>query len=84
MPLPKLPLVQRNFALITIEQKREIDNRFTEEECLMEPQEFREIVMEMTIQNGFDSFVRLLNLSCGKSYFGKRCMIFMVLCRPNS
>jgi hypothetical protein len=49
MPLPKLPLVQRNFALITIEQKREIDDRFTEEECLMEPQEFREIVMEMTI-----------------------------------
>ncbi len=78
MPLPKLPLGQRDFALITIEQKRELDNRFTEEECLMEPQEFREIVMEMTIQNGFDSFVRLLNLSCGKSYFGKRCMIFVV------
>jgi hypothetical protein len=34
--------------------------------------------MEMTIQNGLDSFVRLLNLSCGMSYFGKRCMIFVV------
>jgi hypothetical protein len=78
MPLPKLQLGQRDVALITIEQKREIDNRFTEEECLMKPQEFREIIMEMTIQNGFDSFVRLLNLSCRKSYFGKRCMIFMV------
>jgi hypothetical protein len=78
MPLPKLPLSQRDLALITIEQKRAIDNRFTEEECLMEPQQFREIVMEMTIQNGFDSFVRLLNLSCKKSYFRKRCMIFVV------
>ncbi len=74
----KLPLGQRDFALTTIEQKREIDNWFTEEECLMEPQEFREIVMEMTIQNGFDSFVRLLNLSCGKSCYGKRCMIVVV------
>jgi hypothetical protein len=36
------------------------------------------MVIEMTIQNGFDSFVRLLNLSCRKSYFGKRCMIFVV------
>ncbi len=59
MPLPKLPLGQRDFALITIEQKREIDNRFTEEECLMESQEFREIVMEMTIQNGFDSICEI-------------------------
>ncbi len=75
MPLPKTPLGQRDFALIIIKQKRETDNRFTEDECLMEPQEFREIVMEMTIQNGFDSFVRLINLSCGN---GKRCMIFVV------
>ena len=78
MPLPKTPLGQCDFALITIEQKREIDNRFTEEECLMEPQEFREMIIEMMTQKGFDSFVRLLILSCGKSYFGKRCMIFVV------
>jgi hypothetical protein len=69
---------QRDFELITIEQKRDIDDRFTGEECLMEPQEFREMVIEMMTQNGFDSFVRLLILSCGKSYFGKRCMIFVV------
>jgi hypothetical protein len=61
MPLPKLPLSQHDFALIIIEQKREIDNRVTDKKCLMELQELREIVMEMTIQNGFDSFVRLLN-----------------------
>jgi hypothetical protein len=78
MPLPQSPMGQHDFALTTIEQKRDIDNRFTKEECLMEPQEFREMVIEMTTQNGFDSFVRLLILSCGKSYFGKRCKIFVV------
>ena len=78
MPLPILPFGQCDFALITIEQKRDIDNRFTEEECLMKPQEFREMVLQMLIQNGFDSYVRLLILSCGKSFFRKRCMIFVV------
>ena len=69
MNLPQSPMGQHDFVLTTIEQKRDIDNRFTKEECLMEPQEFREMVIEMTTQNGFDSFVRLLILSCGKSYF---------------
>jgi hypothetical protein len=79
MPLPKSPLGHRDFALITSDQKADIDNMFTEEEeCLMEPQEFRNMVIEMTIDNGFDSFVRLLILSCGKSYFGKKCMMFVV------
>ena len=78
MPLPQSPSGQCDFALITMEQKRDIDNRFTEEECLMEPQQFRDMVIEMTIQNGFDSFVRLLVLSCGKSHFGKRCMMFVI------
>ena len=36
------------------------------------------MVIEMTIHNGFDSFVRLLVLSCGKSHFGKRCMMFVI------
>ena len=79
MPLPKSPLGQRDFALITMDQKQVIDNMFTDEdELLMEPQLFRDMVLEMSIENGFDSFVRMLVLSCGTSYFGKKCMMFVV------
>jgi hypothetical protein len=79
MPLPKSPSGHQDFALITIDQKEDIDNMFTvEEEELMDPQEFRDMVIDMTIENGFDSFVRLLVLSCGTTYFGKRCMMFIV------
>ena len=79
MPLPKSLLGHQDFALITINQKVEIDNIFfNEEETLMEPHAFRDMVIDMTIENGFDSFVRLLVLSCGTSYFGKKCMMFVV------
>ena len=40
MPLPKSPSGHQDFALITMDQKEDIDNMFTdEEEYLMEPQE---------------------------------------------
>jgi hypothetical protein len=79
MPLPKSPLGQRDFALITMDQKQVIDNMFIDEdELLMEPQLFRDMVLEMSIENGFDSFVRMLVLSCGTLYFGKKCMMFVV------
>ena len=79
MPLPKSPLGQRDFALITMDQKQLIDNMFTDvDELLMEPQLFRDMVLEMSTENGFDSFVRMLLLTCGTSYFGKKCTMFVV------
>ena len=79
MPLPISPLGYRDFALITMDQKIELDNIFfNEEESLMEPCTFRDLVIDMTIENGFDSFFRLLVLSCGASYFGNICKMFIV------
>jgi hypothetical protein len=79
MPLPQSPNGHRNLALITIEQKRALDNIFSSEDTrLMPPTEFRKIVIDMTIQNGFHSFVRMLILSCGKQFFGRKCISFIV------
>jgi hypothetical protein len=39
MLLPGSPCQQCGFALIIVEQKREIDIQFTEDDCLMDPKE---------------------------------------------
>jgi hypothetical protein len=35
-------------------------------------------MLEMTGANGFASFVVLLKLRCGMTYFGRTCMMFTV------
>jgi hypothetical protein len=35
-------------------------------------------MLEMTMANGFDSFVVLLQLRYGMTYFGRTCMMFIV------
>ena len=57
MPLPDTQSLAAEFALITIEQKLEIDSLFTEEQCLMDPKEFRDLLLDMTVTNGFSTFV---------------------------
>ena len=32
----------------------------------------------MTIVNGFSLFIKLLKLRCGLSYFGAKCLMFIV------
>jgi len=49
-----------------------------EDNRLMPPKEFRKIVIDMTLQNGFLSFVRMLILSCGKPFLGRKCVSFIV------
>jgi hypothetical protein len=81
MPLPDLPDTpshDEEFALITIDQKLEIDSLFTEANVLMDPNEFRALLLDMTINNGLHSFIRLTKLSCGSSYLGEKCMMFIV------
>jgi hypothetical protein len=36
------------------------------------------MILEMTIANGFASFVGFLLLRCGISYFGRTCMMLIV------
>ena len=81
MPLPDLPNTPSHnvdFALITMDQKLEIDSQFTEADSLMDPKEFRDLLLDMTISNGFPSFIRLTKLSCGSLYLGEKCMMFIV------
>ena len=78
MPLPDTQSLVSEFALITIDQKLEIDSLFTEAQCLMDPKEFRDLLLDMTMTNGLSTFVQLTKLSCGSSYFGQKCMMFIV------
>ncbi len=63
MPTPKATLFALYFGLITKEQKQMIDSEFTEERNLMDPDEFTDMVLSMTLENGFDSLVCLKRLS---------------------
>ena len=79
MPLPQSSTGQCDFALITIKQKRILDNLFSKEDNrLMPPIEFREMILDMTLENGFKSFVRMLILSCGKEFLGRKCLSYIV------
>jgi hypothetical protein len=57
MPLPSLQLDQQEFALITIEQKRKIDEMFMGGCNLMDPIIFHNMMLEITMENIFASFV---------------------------
>ena len=81
MPLPDLPDTPSHdaeFALITMDQKLDIDSLFTEADSLMDPNEFRDLLLDMTINNGLPSFIKLTKLTCGSSYLGEKCMMFIV------
>ena len=60
MPLTLCTPCGQYFGLITIEQKQLIDSEFTKECMLMNPNKFIAMVQLMTLENRFDSFIRLL------------------------
>ena len=35
-------------------------------------------MINLSSENGVDSFVRLMNLRCGMTYFGEKCIMFIV------
>jgi hypothetical protein len=45
---------------------------------LMDPKHFRRWMRNLSARNGIDSFVRLTNLQCNGSYFGSKCVMFVV------
>jgi hypothetical protein len=82
MPLPLSPADMQDFALITMEQKMSVDDYFFDEPNrtmpLMDPTHFRKWMINLAHRNGIDSFVRLTNLRCNGSYFGDKCVMFIV------
>ena len=66
MPLPGSPCFSQDFALITLEQKQVVDNYFFDPDNhtmpLMDPEQFRRWMINLSSENGVDSFVRLTNL----------------------
>jgi hypothetical protein len=82
MPLPGSPCFSQDFALITLEQKQVVDNYFFDPDNhtmpLMDPEQFRRWMINLLSENGVDSFVRLMNLQSGMTYFGEKCIMFIV------
>ena len=79
MPLPGSSHYSQEFALITIEQKIEVDEYFRDPTTShMRSSDFRKWMMTLTKENGFVSFVSLTNLQYGASYFEERCNMFVV------
>ncbi len=78
MPMPRSTPCGQYFGLITKEQKQMIDSEFTEDINLMDPKEFTDMVLSMTLENGFDTLVCLKGLSCSSQDSGNRHMSFIV------
>ncbi len=55
-----------------------IDPEFTEDVNLIDPKEFTDMVLLMTLENEFDSLVCLKRLSCSSQDSGNRHMSFIV------
>jgi hypothetical protein len=82
MPLPLSPSEMQDFALITMKQKMVVDDYFFDEPNktmpLLDPKHFQRWMINLSARNGIDSFVRLTNLQCNGSYFGSKCVMFVV------
>jgi hypothetical protein len=78
MPMPRSTPCGQYFGLITKEQKQMIDPEFTEDVNLIDPKEFTDMVLLMTLENEFDSLVCLKRLSCSSQDSGNRHMSFIV------
>ncbi len=66
MLLPSSPCFSQDFALITLEQKQVVDNFFFDPDNhtmpLMDPEQFQGWMINLSSENGVDSFVRLIKL----------------------
>ena len=82
MPLPQSPSNMQDFALITMKQKSFVDDYFFDDPDntmpLMDPMHFRRWMINLSARNGIDSFMRLTKLRCNGSYFGSKCVMFIV------
>ena len=84
MPLPGSLCCRQDFAPIMIEQKKVIDDYVFDRNHhtmpLMDPYQFRMKLINLSSENGIDSFVRLTNHRYGTSYFGDKCIMFVCQC----
>ncbi len=82
MPLPLPPSEMQDFALITMKQKMVVDDYFFDKPNktmpLIDPKHFRRWMINLSARNGIDSFVRLTDFQCNGSYFGSKCVMFVV------
>ena len=82
MPLPLSPCNVQDFALISIHQKKDVDDYFFDQSGqtmpMMHPKLFRQWMIDLSSENGVHSYIRLTNLQCNGNYFNEKCVMFVV------